>query len=120
MRKKLNRRDFLKTSSIVTGGMVLGASSISAESYRRILGANERINFIDSPFYVNTELKGWETESGIPRRAAISSFGFSGTNCHLVIEEAPRKEKAINVDLKPYYLIPVSGKTTKAGVRVLL
>ncbi|MDX1702028.1 MAG: Gfo/Idh/MocA family oxidoreductase, partial [Melioribacteraceae bacterium] len=45
MSKKLNRRDFIKASSVVTGGMVLGASSISAESYSRILGANDRINF---------------------------------------------------------------------------
>jgi polyketide synthase PksN len=48
---------------------------------------NEHINFKDSPFYVNTQLKEWKTDQDIPRRAAISSFGFSGTNAHLVIEE---------------------------------
>ncbi|MCB0195541.1 MAG: SDR family NAD(P)-dependent oxidoreductase, partial [Anaerolineae bacterium] len=47
---------------------------------------NEHIDFETSPFYVTTELKDWEVESG-PRRAAVSSFGFSGTNAHLVIEE---------------------------------
>ncbi|MCB0208983.1 MAG: SDR family NAD(P)-dependent oxidoreductase, partial [Anaerolineae bacterium] len=47
---------------------------------------NEHIDFETSPFYVNTELKAWEVETG-PRRAAVSSFGFSGTNAHLVIEE---------------------------------
>ncbi|MCB0195285.1 MAG: KR domain-containing protein, partial [Anaerolineae bacterium] len=46
---------------------------------------NAHIDFINSPFYVNTELKDWTVEAG-PRRAAVSSFGFSGTNAHLVIE----------------------------------
>ncbi len=48
---------------------------------------NEHFDFENSPFYVNTRVRPWETASGIPRRAAVSSFGFSGTNAHLVIEE---------------------------------
>ncbi|MCP4401849.1 MAG: SDR family NAD(P)-dependent oxidoreductase, partial [bacterium] len=48
---------------------------------------NEHFAFQHSPFYVNTELKPWETASEVPRRAAVSSFGFSGTNAHIVIEE---------------------------------
>ncbi len=48
---------------------------------------NEHIVLDGSPFYVNTELRPWDSPSDIPRRAAVSSFGFSGTNAHLVIEE---------------------------------
>jgi acyl transferase domain-containing protein/aryl carrier-like protein len=48
---------------------------------------NEHFNFEDSPFYVNTQLQPWKVESGIPRRASVSAFGFSGTNAHVVIEE---------------------------------
>jgi polyketide synthase PksN len=48
---------------------------------------NEHFNFEDSPFYVNTELRPWETDDGARRRVAVSSFGYSGTNAHLVIEE---------------------------------
>ena len=47
---------------------------------------NEHIQLDNSPFYISTEAKSWEN-TGSPRRAAVSSFGFSGTNAHAVIEE---------------------------------
>ena len=49
---------------------------------------NNLINFIDSPLYVNTELKHWDSSVG-KRYCGISSFGISGVNCHMVLEEAP-------------------------------
>ena len=49
---------------------------------------NNLISFEDSPVYINDKLKTWDTEN-IPRRCGVSSFGFSGTNCHIVLEEAP-------------------------------
>jgi acyl transferase domain-containing protein/D-arabinose 1-dehydrogenase-like Zn-dependent alcohol dehydrogenase/acyl carrier protein/NAD(P)-dependent dehydrogenase (short-subunit alcohol dehydrogenase family)/SAM-dependent methyltransferase len=49
--------------------------------------ANTHCDFEDSPFYVNTEAKSWPARDDVPRRAAISSMGFSGTNAHVVIEE---------------------------------
>src|SRR4051812_1304861 len=40
-----------------------------------------------SPFYVNTEPRPWLPRDGHPRRAAVSAFGFGGSNFHCVLEE---------------------------------
>ncbi|MED1724567.1 non-ribosomal peptide synthetase [Brevibacillus parabrevis] len=48
---------------------------------------NRTIPFETSPVYVNDVLGDWTTD-GQPRRCGVSSFGMSGTNCHVVLEEA--------------------------------
>ena len=45
----------------------------------------------DSPFYVNTEARPWCKPHGYPRRAAVSAFGFGGSNFHCVLEESPQR-----------------------------
>ncbi len=49
---------------------------------------NDKIDFIDTAVYVNDRLTKWDVNN-TARRCGISSFGFSGTNCHVVLEEAP-------------------------------
>lgn len=71
---------------------------------------NSNIDFKDSPFYVNTTLKDWDVPSGVKRCAAISGFGFSGTNAHIVIEEAPELKRQHSS--KPGYLIVLSARNT--------
>ncbi|MEL4390282.1 SDR family NAD(P)-dependent oxidoreductase [Shewanella xiamenensis] len=49
---------------------------------------NPKLNITHSPFYLNTEARPWiQRSDDTPRRAGISSFGFGGTNFHLVLEE---------------------------------
>lgn len=48
---------------------------------------NEHYDFESSPFYINTQNKEWNSEDGNPLRACINSFGFSGTNVHIVLQE---------------------------------
>lgn len=55
---------------------------------------NRRINFIDSPVFVNDKLRQWKRVDNSPRRGGVSAFGFSGTNCHLILEEAPKIESS--------------------------
>jgi len=49
---------------------------------------NHLIGFDQTPFKPVRELRPWPRLS-YPRRAAVNSFGFGGTNCHLLLEEAP-------------------------------
>jgi acyl transferase domain-containing protein/acyl carrier protein len=72
---------------------------------------NPKIDFANSPFYVNTQLCEWQT-NGIPRRAGVSSFGFGGTNAHLVLEEAPHLEDSGSA--RSQHLIVLSAKTSSA------
>ena len=75
---------------------------------------NDAIRFEDSPFYVNTRLSEWRPPAGMPRRAGVSSFGFSGTNAHVVIEEAPPRVSRPAPGASPYRLVTLSARTDSA------
>lgn len=47
------------------------------------------IDFENSAVYVNDTYKKWEKSGNTPRIAAVSSMGLSGTNAHVVLQEAP-------------------------------
>lgn len=68
---------------------------------------NPLIDLANSPFYVNTALSPWETDS-LPRHAAVSSFGVGGTNAHIIMKEAPpRADSSVS---RPLQLLLLSGK----------
>ncbi|MEI8166239.1 MAG: acyltransferase domain-containing protein, partial [Chloroflexales bacterium] len=49
---------------------------------------NPNIDFAHMPFTLLHEARAWEMPAGgVPRRAAVSAYGFGGTNFHLVLEE---------------------------------
>ncbi|MFE2752620.1 amino acid adenylation domain-containing protein [Actinosynnema sp. NPDC059335] len=49
---------------------------------------NPLLDLATAPVYVADRLTEWEA-ADTPRRAGVSSFSLSGTNCHVVLEEAP-------------------------------
>ncbi len=82
---------------------------------------NPNIDFTGSPFYVNTELKPWDVRPGGVRRAAVSAFGFGGTNFHIVMEEyVPGRiagETKINVSVPEQYWSPNPAAELKTPLR---
>jgi acyl transferase domain-containing protein len=70
---------------------------------------NEKIDFLDSPLYVVNSLCDWE-KAEFPRRAGISSFGFSGTNCHLVVEEYIPKDDTVEPEANVREIFTLSAK----------
>jgi amino acid adenylation domain-containing protein len=70
---------------------------------------NPKINFKESPFYVNTALSDWESD-GKPLYAGVSSFGIGGTNAHLILGEAPQPPETPPSD-KKCQILTLSAKT---------
>jgi acyl transferase domain-containing protein/NADP-dependent 3-hydroxy acid dehydrogenase YdfG/acyl carrier protein len=48
---------------------------------------NPAMTIDGSPFYLNTQARPWVRSADHPRRAAVSSFGFGGSNFHVTLEE---------------------------------
>lgn len=73
--------------------------------------ANPQIDFANSPFYFNSQLREWRS-NGSRLRAGVSSFGVGGTNAHVILEEAPETEPGSAS--REYQLIVVSARSESA------
>ncbi|MGR3177146.1 MAG: SDR family NAD(P)-dependent oxidoreductase, partial [Candidatus Anammoxibacter sp.] len=58
----------------------------------------EAITEKETPFYINTQARPWLSENGNSRRAAVSAFGFGGSNFHCVVEEYDKEKKEVDWD----------------------
>lgn len=105
-REFTNRKNYCALGSVKTNiGHLLMAAGVASVikilqslRYKKIPGLvhyhqlNEHITLEDSPFYINKDTIDWKTTDNEKRMAAVSAFGFSGTNAHIVIEEYEQAE----------------------------
>ncbi|MER5898251.1 type I polyketide synthase, partial [Streptomyces sp. NPDC001876] len=79
-------------------------------------GPSPQVDWSAGAVELLTEARSWP-ESDRPRRAAVSSFGISGTNAHVVLEQAPEPEparKAVRTHVPALVPWPVSAKSDAA------
>ncbi|WP_310633824.1 non-ribosomal peptide synthetase/type I polyketide synthase [Paraburkholderia sp.] len=76
---------------------------------------NPGIDAARSPFYFNTTARAW-ADGPTPRRAGVSSFGVGGTNVHVLLEEAPARERVDASQQHPQtpQLLPISARSAPA------
>lgn len=64
-------------------------------------------------FTIPVERQEWKTGERT-RRVGVSSFGFSGTNVHIILEEAPQRGAVVNAVERSHHLLTLSGRTEGA------
>lgn len=88
---------------------------------------NTRIDFKNSPFFISTECRPWlNPKSGAPRRAGVNSFGFGGTNFHVILEAYEGEYRRngrfdfMPRDAEPVVLNETGGEALRARIGSLL
>jgi 3-oxoacyl-(acyl-carrier-protein) synthase/acyl carrier protein len=122
MRKYTDRTRFCPVGSLKTNfahpGYAAGAASVlkGILSIRRrkkyplrdFHTPNQMIDFDSAPVYPITETESWDSEKRI---FAINSFGATGTNVHMILENAPEPDKTRQTEDTFEFPVTVSART---------
>nr|QVV57686.1 hypothetical protein [Myxococcales bacterium] len=100
-------------AGVVKAVLSLEHEEIPKNLHFRVL--NPRIDVEDTPFLIPTENVPWRRGEA-PRYAGVSSFGMSGTNAHVILQEAPAEEPQRPREEARAYLLPLSAKSPEALV----
>jgi len=101
-------------ASVIKAAMALEKNCIPPTIH--FVKPNQRIQFHDTAVYVHDRLNYFPSAS--VKRCGISSFGISGTNCHIVMEEAPQYKKPYSFELPNNYIFTLSARNEEALYRI--
>ncbi|HEX5959929.1 MAG TPA: amino acid adenylation domain-containing protein [Rhodanobacteraceae bacterium] len=96
-------------AGLIKAALVLHHEQIPATLHFRKL--NPKIDLTHSPFLIADRLLPFP-RGPQPRRAAVSAFGFGGTNVHMILEEAPVASPG--GASRPVQLLPLSARSSAA------
>jgi iturin family lipopeptide synthetase A len=131
--KYTNKKQFCAIGTAKTNiGHTVGASGIAGlikvvlamvnekiPPMREFNEPNPHIDFVNSPLYVAANEIPWPKGGNRKRTAAVSAFGFSGTNCHVILQEAPEITEKEEMLTKADQVVTFSAKSMESLLDIL-
>jgi acyl transferase domain-containing protein/acyl-CoA synthetase (AMP-forming)/AMP-acid ligase II/acyl carrier protein len=93
--------------------VVLALRHRALPAHLHLRSVNPLIHLADTPLAIPTALTPWPETAAGGRVAGVSSFGFGGTNSHVIVAEAP-VEAAREIPVRPGSVLVLSAKTVPA------
>lgn len=98
-------------AGLLKAALVLQRGEVPANLHLKAL--NPFIDWASMPIAAPQKLTSWPM-SGERRVAGVSSFGFSGTNAHVVLEEAPATAERVDPIRRSHHVLALSARDPQA------